>query len=47
MAAEHPWLTATIVVVLVIVAVYVIRKLFGYLKLAPSNFGRSPNPAGP
>jgi hypothetical protein len=47
MAAEHPSLTATIVVVLVIVAVFVIWTLFGYLKLALSNFGRSPNPAGP
>jgi hypothetical protein len=47
MAAEHPLLTATIVVVLVIVAVFVIWKLFGYLKLARSKFGRSPNPGVP
>ena len=32
MAAEHPLLTAAIVVVLVIVAVFVIWKLYGYLK---------------
>ncbi len=37
MAAEHPLLTAIIVVVLVIVAVLVIWKLFGYLRVLGSR----------
>lgn len=37
MAAEHPVLTAIIVVVLVIVAVLVIWKLFGYLRVLGSR----------
>jgi hypothetical protein len=47
MAAEHPLLTAAIVVVLVIGALFVIWKLYGYLKLALSKLKRSPSPAGP
>jgi hypothetical protein len=47
MAAEHPLLTAAVVVVLVIVAVFVIWKLYGYLKSALSKLKRSPSPAGP
>src|SRR5918999_4733795 len=37
MAAEHPILTAVIVVVLVIVAVLLIWKLFGYLRVVGSR----------
>ena len=37
MAAEHPLLTAAVVVVLVILAVFVIWKLFGYLKAGLSQ----------
>src|SRR5919106_3305868 len=37
MAAEHPLLTAAIVVVLVVLAVFVIWKLFGYLRRAISR----------
>jgi hypothetical protein len=47
MAAEHPLLTAAVVVVLVIVAVFVIWKLYGYLKAALSKLKRSLSPAGP
>jgi hypothetical protein len=49
MAAEHPLLTATLVVVLVILAVFVIWKLFGYLRraLAKLRHGPGPSPAGP
>ena len=47
MAAEHPLLTATLVVVLVIAAVFVIWKLFGYLRLALSKLKQGPSPAGP
>jgi hypothetical protein len=47
MAAEHPLLTAAVVAVLVIVAVFVIWKLYGYLKAALSKLKRSPSPAGP
>jgi hypothetical protein len=47
MAAEHPVLTAGIVVVLVILAVFVIWKLFGYLKRALSKLKGSPSPVGP
>jgi hypothetical protein len=47
MAVEHPLLTAIVVVVLVIVAVFVIWKLYGYLKAALAKLKRSPSPAGP
>jgi hypothetical protein len=47
MAAEHPLLTAAIVVVLVILAVFVIWKLYGYLKRALSKLKGSPTPVGP
>jgi Domain of unknown function (DUF4126) len=47
MAAEHPLLTASIVVVLVILAVFLIWKLFGYLRLALAKLKRSPTPAEP
>jgi hypothetical protein len=47
MAAEHPLLTAAIVVALVVVAVFVIWKLYGYLKAGLSRLKRSPSPAGP
>ena len=49
MAVEHPLLTATIVVVLVIVAVFVIWKLFSYLRHAIARLKRGPgtSPAGP
>jgi hypothetical protein len=47
MAAEHPVLTAAIVVVLVILAVFVIWKLYGYLKRALSRLKGSPSPVGP
>ncbi len=47
MAAEHPLLTATLVVVLVIAAVFVIWKLYGYLQLALAKLKRGPSPAGP
>jgi hypothetical protein len=47
MAAEHPLLTAAIVVALVVVAVFVIWKLYGYLKAGLSKLKRSPSPAGP
>jgi uncharacterized protein DUF4126 len=47
MAAEHPLLTAIIVVVLVALAVFVIVKLYGYLKAGLSKLKRSPSPAGP
>jgi hypothetical protein len=47
MAAEHPLLTAAVVAVLVIVAAFVIWKLYGYLKAGLSKLKRSPNPAGP
>jgi len=47
MAAEHPLLTATVVVVLVVVAVFVIWKLYGYLKAGLSRLKRSPSPTGP
>lgn len=46
MAAEHPLLTATLVVALVVIAVFVIWKLFGYLRLALSKL-KSPSPTGP
>lgn len=49
MAAEHPLLTATIVVVLVILAVFVIWTLFGYLRRAIAKLRQGPriSPAGP
>jgi hypothetical protein len=49
MAAEHPLLTATIVVVLVILAVFVIWTLFGYLRRALARLRQGPgtSPAGP
>jgi hypothetical protein len=47
MAAEHPLITGAVVVVLVIVAVFVIWKLYGYLKAGLSKLKRSPSPAGP
>jgi hypothetical protein len=47
MAAEHPVLTAAIVVVLVILAVFVIWKLYGYLRRALSKLKGSPSPVGP
>ena len=49
LAAEHPLLTATIVVVLVILAVFVIWTLFGYLRraLARLRLGPRASPAGP
>ena len=46
MAAEHPLLTAAVVVALVVVAVFVIWKLYGYLKAVLSKLKRSPSPAG-
>jgi hypothetical protein len=47
LAAEHPLLTAGIVVVLVILAVFVIWKLFSYLRRAIAKLRRGPSPAGP
>jgi hypothetical protein len=47
MAAEHPLLAATVVAVLVVVAVFVIWRLYGYLKAGLSKLKRSPSPAGP
>ena len=47
MAAEHPLVTAAVVVVLVVVAVFVIWKLYGYLRAGLSKLKRSPSPAGP
>lgn len=46
MAAEHPLLTAGIVVVLVIVAAFVIWKLFGFFQRALARL-RGPSPAAP
>ncbi|HEX6107042.1 MAG TPA: DUF4126 domain-containing protein [Gemmatimonadales bacterium] len=46
MAAEHPLVTAGIVVVLVIVAAFVIWKLFGYFRRALARL-RGPSPAVP
>ncbi len=42
MAAEHPLLTATLVVVLVILAVFVIWKLFGFLRRAIARLRAGP-----
>jgi hypothetical protein len=40
LAAEHPILTAGVVVLLVIIAVFVIWKLYGYLKVIGERFRR-------
>ncbi len=47
MAAEHPLLTAGIVVVLVILATFVVWKLFGYLRRAIARLRGGPSPAAP
>jgi Domain of unknown function (DUF4126) len=49
MAAEHPLLTAMIVVVLVILSVWLIWTLFGYLRRALARLRQGPgtSPAGP
>ena len=47
MAAEHPLVTAGIVVVLVILAVFVIWKLFGFLRRAVARLRSGPTPASP
>src|SRR5512134_441797 len=47
MAAEHPLITAALVVVLVIAATFVIWKLFGYLRRAIARLRAGPSPAGP
>jgi hypothetical protein len=47
MAAEHPLITAAIVVVLVIVAILVIWKLFSFLRQALAKLRRGPSPAAP
>jgi hypothetical protein len=47
MAAEHPLLTAAVVVVLVILAVFLIWKLFSFLRQAVARLRRGPSPAGP
>jgi hypothetical protein len=47
MAAEHPLITAAIVVALVVVAVFVIWKLFGFLRQAIERLRRKPTPASP
>jgi Domain of unknown function (DUF4126) len=47
MAAEHPLITAVIVVVLVVVAVFVIWKLLGFLRQAIARLRRSPTPTSP
>jgi hypothetical protein len=47
MAAEHPLVTAALVVVLVIVATFVIWKLFSYLRRAIARLRAGPSPAGP
>jgi hypothetical protein len=49
MAAEHPLITAAIVVVLVILSVLVVWMLFGYLRRALARLKRGPqaSPAGP
>jgi hypothetical protein len=51
MAATHPIITAGVVVILVIIAVFIIRKLFGYLRLVGARIrqwraGSAPPPAG-
>ena len=47
LAAEHPLITAAVVVVLVILAVFVIWKLFGYLRRGIARLRGGPSPAGP
>jgi hypothetical protein len=47
LAAEHPLLTAMLVVVLVVLAVFLIWKLFSYLRQAIVKLKRGPSPAGP
>jgi hypothetical protein len=47
MAAEHPLITAALVVVLVIAATFVIWKLFSYLRRAIARLRAGPSPAGP
>jgi hypothetical protein len=47
LAAEHPLLTAAVVVVLVVLAVFLIWKLFSYLRQAIAKLKRGPSPAGP
>jgi hypothetical protein len=52
MAATHPIITAGVVVVLVIIAVFIIRKLYGYLRLLGPRLrqwrtGSPTPPAGP
>jgi Domain of unknown function (DUF4126) len=47
MASAHPILTALIVVVLVILAVMLIWKLFGYLRLLGDRIRGRTRPAGP
>jgi hypothetical protein len=47
MAAEHPLITAALVVVLVIIATLVIWKLFSFLRLALAKLRRGPSPAAP
>lgn len=47
MAAEHPLLTAALVVVLVVLAVFLIWKLFSFLRQAVARLRRGPSPAGP
>ena len=46
-AAEHPLITAALVVVLVIAATFVIWKLFGYLRRAITQLRAGPSPASP
>jgi hypothetical protein len=47
MAAEHPLLAAGIVVVLVIIATFVIWKLFGFLRRSIARLRAGPTPASP
>jgi hypothetical protein len=47
LAAEHPLLTAMLVTTLVVAAVFVIWKLYGFLRLALSKLRQGPSPAGP
>jgi hypothetical protein len=47
LAAEYPLLTAAVVVVLVILAVFLIWKLFSFLRQAMARLKRGPSPAGP
>jgi hypothetical protein len=47
LAAEHPLITAIVVVVLVILAVFVIWKLFDFLRRGFARLKGGPSPAGP